>query len=163
MPDTDDASYSGNTRRADPPSGLLPSDDYTRQLQRLRGVTSVSKGTVETESPYGQTQTWLVETHRLRDSGGEWMFLQRIGQGPVGPEALRQVFPPEVMALVNRQHAALTDKARTAGARQAMATRKAAGFDPGAALLNPAVRAKALKARKAKAAKRKARRAKARV
>lgn len=158
------ASYTGNERKRDEPSGLLPTDEYTRQLAVLRGASLVSRGTVETTSPYGHTQTWLAETHRIEDS--EWVFLQRIGTGPDGrPEALRLVLPPLVAQLFQRQHAAVTDKARSRGAKQAMETRRANGTDVNLVnvLNDPKVRAKALKARKAKAAKRQARRAKARV
>jgi hypothetical protein len=159
---SDDGTYGGHERGNYAPSGLLPADEYTTKLQALRGLTTTARGQVETESSYGHTQTWLVETHRVPDAG-DWVFLQRVGQGVTGPEALRLVFPPQVVAMLNRQRDTLTAKNRTKAAKQAARTRRANGHEPGAVLRDPKVRAKALIARKRKAAARRARKAAATV
>lgn len=127
MPE-EDGPYIGRARR-DPPSGLLPRDEFNLTLEQQRGLGPSTRGRTETASPYGHHYTWLSET--IRTEHGEYWFLQRIGTGIDGaPEALQMVFPPKVTAMLTRQSTANTNKARSRAAKQAAATRKAKGIEP---------------------------------
>ena len=142
----DEPGYNGHRRTGDEPSGLLPADEYSRQLEKLRGLTTHSKGQVDTRNFYGHEQTWLIETHRVPDSDGgatsDWLFLKRVGVGASGvPEALMLVLPPKVTGLIARQHAALSDKNRRKGAQQAAETRRERGIEP-AFVRDPSLRGK---------------------
>jgi hypothetical protein len=141
---TRDETHQGTT-----PSGVLPTDSFSVELRKLRdnpgAVRASSK--VDRIDFYGRSETWIIDTFR-EEGGAETVFLQKMSAG----EPLREVLPPEVVAVIARQHDRATTVNRRRGAQRAMATRRARGETLG----NP----EAL--RKAHAARRRAKKAEAR-
>jgi hypothetical protein len=136
-------------------SPLLPTDAFDLALAQLTGHPDGAHTTpsvVQAQDFYGNTTQFIIQTVKWTE--GTSVFITQINAGP----PIRIVLPPKVMNAVLRQQDAVTAIVRRRLGRRLMAERKANGFNPAAALLDPAVRAKALKARKAKAAARRARR-----
>jgi len=135
-------------------------DEYDRlqsQYEGLPGVLRIDSRPLRVVPFLGVhgTTTWLVQTVRVPDAGGDLVFLDcNRGAG-----SFRLVLPPDVTAAIARQRDALASKSRRRAARAAARTRPAGSS---AHLLDPAVRAKAQATRRAKAAKRRARKAGAR-
>lgn len=106
------------------PEMKLPRDAFSvalRQLENNPGVEHV-KSRVEVVDDYGRSETWTIDTYRS-SIGVETALLQRL----TADGSLRLVLHPKVMATLNRQHDSLTSKMRARGARQAVATKRAAG------------------------------------
>ena len=107
------------------------------QLTGLPGVTHTKQATVFASNGLTETSTWIVQTFRKRDVAEEaeqrqaakdTIFLQFIGKGG---RSLRLVIPAPVAELIARQREQLVTKNRLSGARQAAATRKERGIEPG--------------------------------
>ena len=102
----------------------LPVDQFSRRFREL----SDNPGAVRAGSTfnlidfYGQTESWIVDTFRL-DGGSEEVFLQRVN----AEGSIRLLLPPEVTASMARQRDRGITATRRRGARQAVATKRAAG------------------------------------
>jgi len=128
-------------------------DEYDRlqaEYEGLPGMLKTGTSTIRVV-PFIATHgvsTWIVQTMRVPDKGGDYVFVDRVG----GSGALRLVLPPDVTLAIARQRDKLTTKARSRAAKE-----RARSNGNASHLNDPAVRAKALAARKAKAARRRAR------
>jgi hypothetical protein len=107
------------------------------QLTGLPGVTHTKQATVLATNGLTESSTWILQTFRKRDvaedaeqrqPSKDTIFLQFIGRGG---RSLRLVIPPPVAELIARQREQLVTKNRLSGARQAAATRKERGIEPG--------------------------------
>lgn len=126
-------------------SPLLPTDHYSRELERLHNNPAVIVGrgsTIRTRDFYGNTATWVLQV--LRVNGDDTGFIQRI----TFHEGMCLVIPPEVMAALFRQREATVSKARRRGAQIAKATREARGIKPNTAGLQRHLAAKKRKGKK---------------
>jgi hypothetical protein len=121
------------------------------QLHGLPGVTSTKQATVR-HVGMTESSTYIVQTFRRRDvvENGEkagpsrdTIFLEYIGPGG---RSLRLVLPSGVADTIARQRDQLGAINRRKGARQAVATRKERGIQPGF-LKNPGRRRKRTAAR----------------
>ncbi len=102
----------------------LATDAYSVTLAQLRdnpGALYGNGSTIDLVTFLRNSETWFVQV--IRVEGKDHGFIQRIG----AEGGQRWVLPPEVMAAIARQTSGLTDKARRRGARQAVATKLAAG------------------------------------
>lgn len=123
------------------PSNVLPQDEYSLALRDWidRPATTRTKpALVQLIDHYGHGQTWVVQTHRHNELG-ETVFVTKVAKG----QSLQLHIPPEVVAVIVRQHDAVTTMNRRKGARQAMETRRQLGLPVG----NPEALAKARKRR----------------
>lgn len=108
-------------------SPLLP-DQFDSLYHRLHGLPDV----LETKltplkhlDAYGNSTTFTVLTVRQAKQG-DTIFLEVTGRDG----HYRIVIPPIVAKAIDRQHRALTDKARSKAAKAAQATREALGIVP---------------------------------
>jgi len=106
-------------------------DAYDRQLAAFMNLPDVVKtkaATIRTAPPLGigGTRLFIVQTIRQRDRG-DLIFLEISD----ATGATRLVLPMEVTALIARQSATLTGKARSKAAKQSAADRAARGIQPG--------------------------------
>ena len=122
------------------PDRPLPTDAFSIAFRNLTD----NPGAVRTSSKvdlidfYGRTESWIIDTFRVE--GVETVFVQRIS----ADGALRLVLPPEVTAVVNRQHDRATTINRRRGAAAAVRTKREKGLKLG----NPDALRKARRARK---------------
>lgn len=110
---------------------VLPVDLFSRRLRELTDNPGAirSSSTIPLIDFYGNAETWVVDT--FRSSGGKLeAFVQRIASDG----SVRLVLPVEVMAAMTRHHSAGVKVVRRRAARAAVATKRAAGIDPAAAL-----------------------------
>jgi hypothetical protein len=77
---------------------------------------------------YGNAETWVIDTFRL--DGKEEVLLQRVSSAG----GLQLVLPPEVTAAMTRQRERAVHVVRRRAASTGLATKRAAGIDPAAAL-----------------------------
>jgi hypothetical protein len=70
--------------------------------------------------------TYVVQSFRQRKKG-DTIFLQTVSEG----KTERIIIPPEIAEVIARQRQQLTDKSRSAAARQQAEIRKAKGIVPG--------------------------------
>jgi hypothetical protein len=107
------------------------------QLHGLPGVTTTKQATVRATNGLTESATWIIQTFRKRDvaedaeralPAKDTIFVEFIGSKG---RSLRLVIPPPVAEVIARQREALVSKNRTSGARQAAATRKERGIEPG--------------------------------
>lgn len=108
----------------------LPSDQFSRRLRELTDNPGAvrSSSTVRTIDFYGKTESWILDTFRV--DGREEIFLERINS----TGAIRLVLPPEVTSTINRQRDRAVTVSRKRAARQGLATKRARGIDPAAAI-----------------------------
>jgi hypothetical protein len=108
----------------------LPIDQFSRRLRELTDNPGAVRAgsTVNLQDLYGNTETWVIDTFRV--NGAEVVFLQRISAS----EPVRLVLPAEVTAAMNRQRDRATTTVRRRAARAGLATKRARGIDPAAAL-----------------------------
>jgi len=102
----------------------LADDAYSVTLTRLLDNPAVVKtngSTINLTTFLRNTETWFVQI--VRADGTDHGFLQRVGSDG----GQRWVLPPEVMAAIHRQGAALDRIVRRRGARKAIATKLAKG------------------------------------
>src|SRR5262245_50371761 len=82
------------------PSGLIATDPFSVRWHELThnpgAVRATSK--IDLLDDYKNTTTWIVDTFRV--DGAETLFLQRID----ATGGLRIMLPPEVAAVIDRQH-----------------------------------------------------------
>lgn len=103
-------------------------DEFDRMLGVLSDVSrSTQDSTIPVIPPLGVGGTMKFIIRTVRHEGRDHLFIEMIGRG----KAFREYFPPEVTATIARQRDALTRRGRKAAARQAAATRKARGIEPG--------------------------------
>jgi hypothetical protein len=105
-------------------------DRFDRALGNLTGLpdTMHTAPAVRQVVPLlgvGGTEIFIVQTWRQKDSG-DTLFLQHSDRDGLH----RMVIPPAITALISQQRDALATKARKAGARQAVQTRKERGIVP---------------------------------
>jgi hypothetical protein len=136
-----------HNRRPEPITSLTQVEDYDKYQHEYSGLPGSLKTHPTTirvvpQNVLQPVKTWIVQTIRATDLGGDLVF---IDQG-----ALHLVLPPQVTTAIARQRDALTGKARSRAARDRARTGDASH------LQDPAIRRKALETRKAKAAKRRA-------
>lgn len=105
-------------------SDTLPTDQFSKRLRELTSnpATVRSSSTIQLEDPYGNLDSWIVDTFRA--DGKEEVLLQRIA---ASGGATRIVLPPQVMAAIGRHRGRATKVIRRRGARQAAQTRKERG------------------------------------
>lgn len=109
-------------------------DRVIRQLTGLPDTIATKPSTIATLTPImNLAQTWIVQTYRQRDRGGDAakskdiIFLQYIDANG----GKRFVIPPDVADAIARQRDALSTKNRSKSAKERAAERKAAGIAPG--------------------------------
>jgi hypothetical protein len=109
--------------------GQMP-DAYERLLGSLDGLPdamTTKPATVRTTTPLlGITETWIVQTIRHADSGGDTIFLERGGRDGL----IRLAIPAKVAGVIARQRDALTTRSRKKAARAAVETRREKGIVP---------------------------------
>lgn len=108
------------------PSQHMP-DEFDRILGALDGVSTQTADSVVAVVPtmgVGGTRKFILRT--MRHAGQDYLFVEMIARD----RHFREVFPPEVTSVIARHRDQLTSKNRRAGARQAVATRKALGTAP---------------------------------
>jgi hypothetical protein len=113
------------------PESPIPTDHFSRRLRELTDNPGAirASSTIQTQDFYGNAESWIVDT--FRQDGAETVFLQRIS---ADPQPIRIVLPPDVTDAISRQRDRCVTVARRRGARTAVATKRAAGIDPAAAL-----------------------------
>lgn len=108
----------------DTPSGILPTDDFSLELGRLRrdpAAIEPKSTTIQTTTFYGHAEEWIIRT--IRTDAGETVFLRHITANGGGS----YIVPPAVVAAINRQQNVITTIARRRGSRRGFETRQAAG------------------------------------
>jgi hypothetical protein len=131
----------------------LPQDPQDRTLARLMGLPNgahTQPSVAQAIDYYGNKTNYTVQTVRWDE--GNTVFIDEMSAS--GHK--RYMLPPKVLALIERQAAAVSNMVRRRHGKRLAEQRKAEGFTP---QFTPEMRAKALVTRRAKAAKRKARRA----
>lgn len=125
----------------------LPRDAFSEALRSFDKNQGASRAetTINLSDFLGRNVTWVVIT--FRHDGKDTVLLQRID---ATGQALREVLPPEVTDALQRHRSSATKQNRRRGARQAVATKLAAGQTIG--------NAAALRAARGKPRKRKSRR-----
>jgi hypothetical protein len=109
-------------------SETLPTDAYSRELERLRNnpaAVETRRSSIEVKDLLGNTETWITLT--IRTDRGETVFLQRIG----AEGGSRFFLPPAVTATIAGQRDQLTARNRRRGARKAVETKREAGIPIG--------------------------------
>lgn len=127
--------------KADDTSGLLPTDDYSLTLQRVRdnpGRLETRPSTIDLQTLLGHSETWILQSIRVED--GTTVFLQRLNAAG----GMRLVVPPEVVAAISRQADVLVTKSLRRGAQRSMETKREKGIPIG----NPAALKAARKQRR---------------
>lgn len=104
-------------------------DFYDRMRGQVDGFLHTAPTTQVTSPPLGVggTQTFIVETFRLPQGEGDFVFVQKVdAEGTV-----RFVIPPAIADVIARQRDGLTKRARRAssraGGKASQAKRRAAG------------------------------------
>lgn len=125
----------------------LPRDAFSEALRAFEGNPGATRSdsTINLSDMLGRNVTWVVTTFRA--DGQSTTLLQRIA---ADGSALREVLPPEVTDALQRHRQSATKANRRRGARQAVATKIAAGAKLG--------NVEALRAARGKPRKRKSRR-----
>lgn len=124
---TEDNNYRGSEDRG----GNQPTDPFDRKHWLLRGIPGVlsTKPSNVHVVPDGveRVETFTVQTFRQKDGKKSWdtIFLQRVSD-----KIDRIILPDSVVNIILRQHAALTDKARSEAAKVKARERKEAGVVP---------------------------------
>jgi hypothetical protein len=109
----------------DTPSGILPTDDFSLELARLRrdpAAIEPKSTTIQTTTFYGHAEEWIIRT--IRTDAGDTLFIRHIKANGGGGS---YIIPPAVVAASNRQQNVITTIARRRGARRGFETRQAAG------------------------------------
>lgn len=112
---------------SDPRSPELP-DAYDTKRERLDGlpdVVSTKPATIRVKTPYGRSETYIIETF-LQAKVGAWIFVE-IG---TGESNLRLVIPPEISKAMTRQRDAVSGKLRKKLAKAEATRRKEEGITP---------------------------------
>lgn len=102
-------------------------DEFDRMLGVLDGVSTTTQDATVPVIPtlgVGGTRKFILRT--VRHEGRDHLFVEMIGRD----RSFREYFPPDVTAVIARQHDALTAKNRREGAKQGARTRKAKGIEP---------------------------------
>jgi hypothetical protein len=112
-------------------SSPLPTDKFSKRFRELSDNPGAIRktSTINLIDDYGNTESWIIDLFRL-EGGAELVFLQWIN----AKRSDRIVLPPEVTAAIARKRDSAISVRRRIGARQALATKRAAGIDPAAAL-----------------------------
>lgn len=110
-------------------SGLLPTDTYDQQLDRLTGLPGgahVRPVVVQTSDFYGNSVQHLVQTVRTPEEG-DFVFLTAVSANGT----VRHVLPPKVLATIDRQREANSTKVKRRIGRRIAQERKERGELPG--------------------------------
>jgi hypothetical protein len=135
-------------------SAILPTDAFDLALSNVTGHPNgahTQPTVVQALDFYGNVTSFMVQTVKWED--GTTVFVTQVN----ATGSARFVLPPKVTAIIQRQQDAVSLMVRRRHGKRLAAERMASGVNPGAALLRPEVRKRALAARKAKAAARRAR------
>ena len=127
-----------------------PRDPFDIQLGIVDGFPMTRPSTI-VATPLlgvGGTTTWIVQTSRVPDGGGDTIFLQALAANGT---AYRIAVPPKVADAIARQRDQLTKRSRSAAARASAASRPPRSF-------TAEDRAKAAASRARKAAAKRAKR-----
>lgn len=106
----------------------LPSDPFDKLLSRLIGLPNgahAQPAVVQAMDFYGHTTSFMIQTVRT-DEGVTAFVTQVNAQGSV-----RIILPQNVLAVIDRQRAAITTKLRRRHGRRIAEERAAAGIKPG--------------------------------
>ncbi len=106
----------------------LPSDPFDKLLSRLIGLPNGAHAqptVVQAMDFYGHTTSFMIQTVRT-DEGVTAFVTQVNAQGSV-----RTILPANVLAVIDRQRAAITTKLRRRNGRRIAEDRAAAGITPG--------------------------------
>jgi hypothetical protein len=98
-----------------------------RELTDNPGAIRASS-TIQRSDFYGNLESFIVDTFRL--GAHVEIFIQRMAAA----DPYRIMLPPEVTDVIGRQRDRCVTVARKRAARSAVATKRAAGIDPAAAL-----------------------------
>lgn len=113
---------------SDQRSPELP-DAYDAKREKLDGLPDVVRtkpSTIRVTTPYGRSETYILESFR-QAKVGDWIFLEVA----TGAGNLRLVIPPEISKAIARQRDALTAKGRSKAAKAEAQRRKDEGIAPG--------------------------------
>jgi hypothetical protein len=136
-------------------SDVLPTDPFEIALaDKLGHPDGAHTGAAVTQALdfYGKATQYIIQTVKWAE--GNTVFITQVNASG----SSRFVLPPKVMAVIDRQQAAVTTMVRRRHGQRLASEARANGRVPH---FTPAMRAKALVTRKAKAAKRRARKARA--
>lgn len=106
----------------------LPSDPFDKLLSRLVGLPNGAHAqptVVQAMDFYGNTTSFMIQTVRT-DEGVTAFVTQVNAQGSV-----RTILPQNVLAVIDRQRAAITTKLRRRHGKRIAEERAAAGIKPG--------------------------------
>lgn len=106
----------------------LPSDEFDKLLSRLVGLPNgahTQPAVVQAIDFYGHTTSFMIQTVRT-DEGVTAFVTQVNAQG-----SQRYILPQSVLAVLDRQRAALTTKIRRRHGKRIAEERRAAGIEPG--------------------------------
>ena len=138
-----------------PRSPSLPTDPFEIALaDKLGHPDGAHTGAAVTQALdfYGKATQYIIQTVKWAE--GNTVFITQVNASG----SSRFVLPPKVMAVIDRQQAAVTTMVRRRHGQRLASEARASGR---VTSFTPAMRAKALATRKAKAAKRRARKARA--
>jgi hypothetical protein len=111
------------------PSAAMP-DAFDYAFAQLKDLPDViqTKESIVRQMPFmgvGGSDLFVITTMRQKDRG-ETIFLEHVSKAGT----VRLVLPPDVSAVILRQHEALNSKSRRRGAQAAVQTRKERGIEP---------------------------------
>jgi hypothetical protein len=105
-------------------------DLFDRIVGSLAGrpdVEATKPSTIIATHPLvGDTETYIVQTYRDKDSGGETVFVQHVS----ATGTVRMVIPNEVAEVIARQSYSLSKRLRKQSAKESMRQRMAGGYVP---------------------------------
>lgn len=108
-------------------TAALPSDEFDKVLSRLIGLPNgahTQPSVVQAMDFYGNTTSFMIQTVKT-DEGVTAFVTQVNAHGSV-----RYTMPQHVLAVIDRQRAALTTKIRRRHGKRIAEERKAAGIEP---------------------------------
>jgi len=107
----------------------LPSDPFDKLLSRMMGLPNgahTQPTVVQAIDFYGHTTSYMIQSVRTDDDGVTAFVTQVNAQG-----SARSILPQSVLAVIDRQRAAITTKLRRRHGRRLAEERMAAGIAPG--------------------------------
>lgn len=106
----------------------LPRDAFSEALRAFEKNPGATRHetTIHRVDFLGRSETWILVTYTA--DGAATTLIQRIG---ADGQAIREVLPPEITSALQRHRSNATKANRKRGARQAVATKLAAGMQVG--------------------------------
>lgn len=99
-----------------------PTDSFSQTVEQLNSnpaAIKVKPAIVDATDFYGNVVRWVVQT--IRGEAGDSVLLERVDAAT----PLREVLPPKVVAMINRQQEAVAGVVRKRAAGRAADTRRA--------------------------------------